>query len=353
MTGESNTTNENSQPSFRILAIDGGGIRGIIPGQVLVSLERILQERSGKPNARIADFFDLIAGTSTGGILACTYLIAEADKAVPKFTAQQAVDLYLENGDKVFDLSIWQRLISFNGIADAKYSAAGLESVLSKYFGQTKLSELLKPCLITAYDIQQRKAFFFRQHKARKTDDANFLVRDVARATSAAPTYFEPARVQSMSGDFYPLVDGGLFANNPALCAYADARNWPQAYTAKDMLILSLGTGHDDLAFDYNKAKDWGAVTWVKPVIDILMSGGSDVTDFHLEQIYKAVGRMDQYLRIAPALGKASSALDNASKKNLAALRTAGQDAAEQNQDKLSDFVDILLSVDHSTDQPA
>lgn len=353
MTGELNNKSEKSPARFRILSIDGGGIRGIIPGQVLVNLERILQDRSGKPGARIADFFDLFAGTSTGGILACTYLVPEVDKATPRFTAQQAVDLYLEHGDEVFDLTIWQRIISVGGIADEKYSAVGLEAALNNYFGNTKLSDLLKPCLITAYDIQRRQAFFFRQHRARQSEGANFFVRDVARATSAAPTYFEPARVKSNSGVFYPLVDGGLFANNPALCAYAEARNWPEAYTAKDMMILSLGTGQDDRAYDFDRARNWGAVAWVKPVIDIMMSGVSDVTDYHLRQIYDAVGRSDQYLRIAPTLGNASPALDNASPENLAALRQAGQYAAEQHYDELTDFVDKLLSMDHSNNQPA
>lgn len=105
------TTRANRKPHFRILSIDGGGIRGIIPGQILVMLENLLQKLTKKRNARIADYFDLIAGTSTGGILACAYLAPERGSKRPRFSAQEAVDLYLDRGDEVFDLSLWQRQI--------------------------------------------------------------------------------------------------------------------------------------------------------------------------------------------------------------------------------------------------
>src|SRR3954471_2747681 len=106
---------------MRILSIDGGGIRGIIPGQVLVALEQKLQRLSGKPELRIADAFDLIAGTSTGGILTCLYLCPDEKTGKPKFTAAAAVDLYLQNGDNIFDVSVWKALGSVGGIADEKY----------------------------------------------------------------------------------------------------------------------------------------------------------------------------------------------------------------------------------------
>ena len=87
----------------RILSIDGGGIRGIIPGQVLVSVEKKLQNRTNNKNARIADYFDFLAGTSTGGILTCVYLCPDRnDKTIPRFTAQEALNLYLEHGQDIF-----------------------------------------------------------------------------------------------------------------------------------------------------------------------------------------------------------------------------------------------------------
>ena len=205
---------------MRILSIDGGGIRGIIPGQVLISLEQKLQKISGKPDMRIADAFDLIAGTSTGGILTCLYLCPEGTTRKPRFSAQEAVDLYLQNGDNIFDVSIFKRIESVDGVIDEKYSADALEKILKDYLGDLRLSDMLKPCLITAYDITRRQAQFFNSADVKtKGKGWDFYLRDVARATSAAPTYFEPANISSFDRQVYPLVDGGVFANNPTMCA--------------------------------------------------------------------------------------------------------------------------------------
>ncbi len=199
----------------RILAIDGGGIRGIVPGLVLASLEEKLQRRSQNPDARLADYFDFVAGTSTGGILTCLYLCPMADNPQKaRFSARDAVDLYVANGGSIFNVSLWQRIRSLSGVADEKHNAGELERLLKLYFGNIKLSQLLKPCFIPSYDIHGRTEFFFTQHEARRKGNGyDFLIRDVCRATSAAPTYFEPALIPALDGVSYPLVDGGV--SNP------------------------------------------------------------------------------------------------------------------------------------------
>ncbi|MCP4610638.1 MAG: patatin, partial [Planctomycetes bacterium] len=263
---------------IRILSIDGGGIRGIIPGQVLVSLEQKLKVYTGNQEARIADYFDLIAGTSTGGILSCIYLCPDLNGTPnrPRFSAEEAVALYLQKGGAIFDVSAWQRMKTFGGMRDEKYEAKELEKTLKDYLGDLRLSQLLKPCLITSYDIENRRTKFFTQHDAKTKEMHDFLVRDVARATSAAPTYFETEMVESITDVPYPLIDGGVFANNPTLCAYAEVRKKFQSKpTAKDVAILSIGTGYVKKSYSYKEAKDWGALGWIKPLIDIMMSGVS------------------------------------------------------------------------------
>ena len=133
-----------SNKPVRILSIDGGGIRGILPGQILTNLE----ELTGK---RVWEMFDMVAGTSTGGILACALLCPEdatSNSPKPKFTAQEATDLYLERGDDIFDVSIFKRIFSVGGIADEKYNADELEETLEQYLGDVWLSSLLRPCLM-------------------------------------------------------------------------------------------------------------------------------------------------------------------------------------------------------------
>lgn len=348
---------------MRILSIDGGGIRGILPGQILVALEEKLQRQNGNKEARIADYFDLIAGTSTGGILTCLYLCpGKEEPERPRFSACEAVNFYLERGDDIFDVSLWQRLSSGDGLWDEKYSEDDLEKYLKAYFEDLKLSELLKPCLITAYNIKRRKTHFFGQHKAKERAKDDFLVRDVARATSAAPTYFEVPRVLNLLSppEPYPLIDGGVFANNPALCAYAEARTFPEKPTAKDMFILSLGTKvtkternwdnqkerkKSQKSYSYKEAKDWGLAGWLRPVLDIMMSGVAETTDYQLEQIFSSVNKCDQYVRIEPHLAGASPDLDDATSENLQALEEAGEQCAKEKDDVLNRVAEQLIKM--------
>ena len=330
----------------KILSIDGGGIRGIVPGQVLIALESKLQQRTQNPKARLADYFDFFAGTSTGAILTCIYLCPTAnDSTRARFSAEEAVALYLEYGDDIFDVSFWQRVRTQDGVTDEKYEADELEKRLKQYMDDLKLSQLLKPCLITAYDIEKRVEFFFTQHDALSRGAGyDFLVRDVARATSAAPTYFEAAKIKALDGRAYPLIDGGMFMNNPALGAYSEVRNGTGNPTTEDMFVVSLGTGSSNRSYDYDEAKDWGAIGWVKPVIDIMMSGASATTNYHLDKIFSASGRRNQYIRIQPdGMGNANSDIDDASAENLRALAELGTTTAQQNDAELNRIADVLL----------
>ena len=171
----------------RILSIDGGGIRGIIPGQILIALEEKLQVMDNNPDARISEYFDLFAGTSTGGILTCIYLCpSEKNKKKARYTAREAVNLYMERGDEIFDISFFQKLKSVGGVADEKYDEKELEEALDDYIGDLQVKDLLKPSLISAYDIKNRKAHFFKSHRAKSDPGYNFPLREAARATSRA-----------------------------------------------------------------------------------------------------------------------------------------------------------------------
>jgi len=333
----------------RILTIDGGGIRGIIPAQVLVALEQKLKQHSGNDNARIADYFDLIAGTSTGGILTCIFLCPEQGADRPRFSAQQAVDLYIQNGDRIFDIPLWHRMRTGGGLLDEKHPSDGLQAVLSEYLGDLCLSDLLRPCLITAYDIRNRRAMFFTQHDARQAASHDFALSDVCRATSAAPTYFEAAKIASKMEVDFPLIDGGVFANNPTMCAYAEARKL-FGVGAAEMAILSLGTGVDRKSYPYEDAKDWGLAGWIKPVIDIMMSGIGETVDYQVRQIFDSVERPQQYLRINVELVRlpadASTDLDDASPANLRHLRAMGIEATQVphgQSDPLDAFARLLV----------
>ena len=338
---------------IRILSIDGGGIRGIIPGTILTYLEKQLQLKS-KSSLKIGDYFDFIAGTSTGGILACIYLMpGENGKA--RYSAQDAVNLYLQKGGDIFHRSFFQKIKSVGGLFYEKFRHLPIEKYLGEYFADTWLKDLIKPCLITSYDVTQRNAHFFTSTDANSSL-YNFKVKDVARATSAAPTYFEPALIYSEEGQRLALVDGGVYANNPTLCAYAEARKIIFSHylndaekidkpSVKDMIIVSVGTGTVKRPYHFYDLKNAGELRWLNPIIDILMSGNAETVDYQLQQMYKTLSSEDthNYYRLEPPLLEASSEMDLATPKNMENLRQAGLTYVDNNKDCLDEIVEKIL----------
>lgn len=327
----------------RVLSIDGGGIRGVLPGQIMVAIEKQIQKKTNNPEARLADYFDLMAGTSTGGILCAIYLTPD-ENGRPKYSAEEAVNLYLKNGEDIFS----EKFFALGGIAGEKYPSKPIEEALKKYLGDVKLSEMLRECLITSYDIERSAPHFFKRNKAKDNEGYDFLMRDVARSTSAAPTYFEPSHVQSLSQVSYALIDGGVYVNNPTLCAYAATRKIDFGEdkmhpTASEMMLVSIGTGSTKYSYAYKKAKDWGAVGWIKPLIDIMMKGVAQTVDYQLRQIFDAVGKPHQYHRIEPKLVHAESGMDDAKEKNLINLKADGSESALEYEDQIDKIVDMLI----------
>src|SRR3954451_6285861 len=247
---------------MKVLSIDGGGIRGLIPALVLAEIER----RTGR---RTAEMFDLIAGTSTGAILA-TALARPGEDGQPMYSAEDLSQIYLSEGPKIFDQSLLKKFTSVGGLIDEKYDDKGLNAALEAYLGDARLKEVLADVLVTAYDIHDRFAFFFRSSRARTDDTYDFSLAEAARASSAAPTYFEPIEVTDAAGArTYPLIDGGVYAINPAMCAYAEV--------AADLEVLaSLGTGSHTKPYEFADVKGWGKLEWAQPVLDMVFDGIAD-----------------------------------------------------------------------------
>lgn len=342
---------------IRVLSVDGGGIRGVIPGTILAQLERFLQQKSNS-NRKIGDYFDLIAGTSTGGILSCIYLTPD-EEGKAKYSAQDAVDLYIKYGHTIFNRKLGQKLLNPGGIVHEKYDEDPMYQLLSTYFGDVTLDKLIKPSLITSYNITDRRAVFFTSADARTDNIYNFYVRDVARATSAAPTYFSPAHIQSLNGQMFALVDGGMFANNPALCAYAEARGLEFSKffnnsqkkdkpTAADMIILSIGTGSVKKKYKYDDFKNAGEIKWLEPVIDILMSGNSETVAYQLTQMYLTLEPENQknYYRLEPELKEGCSEMDIVTSENINNLFQAGLSFVHDNKYLLEEIAEAILEND-------
>jgi patatin-like phospholipase/acyl hydrolase len=310
----------------KILSIDGGGIRGVIPAMVLAEIEK----RTGKS---VAELFDMVAGTSTGGILALGFGI-EADGGGPKFTAESLIDLYAQRGGEIFERSFWRGVASVGGLLDEKYDHAPLVGILREYFGAAALDELLIDTLISSYDIERRSPYFFKSWNDVAKD---WPAWQVARATSAAPTFFEPTDPDEFTagGAGHALVDGGVFVNNPALCAYAEARRkYPDA---DQLLVVSLGTGELTREIPFEDARDWGLAKWALPIMSVVFDGVSDAVDYQLEHILGG-----DFQRFQTRLDIASDDMDNASAANIEALKLQARKLIAESDAKLDALCDRL-----------
>lgn len=314
---------------YKILSLDGGGIRGIIPAMLLAHVEKV----TDRP---IHELFDLIAGTSTGGILALALTRDITSDGGPR-PAEQLVDLYGEEGGRIFKQNFWRRLPGA-GAFEEKYPHDGVEDVAREYLGDTMLSEARTEILVTAYELEGRTPFFFRSRKA-KTDPAfNYPMWRVARATSAAPTFFEPHKLEDGvdPAKYYSLVDGGVFANNPAMCALAEALGLGESLD--DVIMLSLGTGQHTRPIRHDDARAWGLAKWAVPITSVMMDGVSDTVAYQVGQVVPT----ERYLRIQAELTDAMDDMDDASRANIEALKRFATRLTEERAADLEAFAERL-----------
>lgn len=284
----------------RILSIDGGGIRGVIPARVLGELERRLAKK-GKTKP-LYTCFDLIAGTSTGGIIALGLTTPNKAGTAPVATASELEKLYVEKGIEIFPRGLWQSLRSkASRVAWPTYSPKPLEGILADLLGDQRLSQSLGRVMVTAYDLNNRRAVFLNGAPGQMLDDeADYLAREAARATSAAPTYLPPAEIHpitakgnSQKDKSLPMVDGGVFANDPALAAYTEAIKlqckgiWPEGDSVE---IISIGTGLSTRSYSLKQSENWGKFGWINPsndspIISVLMHGQQSTISYQLNSI--------------------------------------------------------------------
>lgn len=307
----------------KILSIDGGGIRGIIPALVLAEIERSI----GKP---ISEIFDLVAGTSTGGILALG-LSKDNGQGNPRYSAKELVELYEREGEKIFPKSLSRTITTAMGMIDEKYPRAGIDAVLGSYFGNDPLGSCLTKTLITSYDIEHREPYFF---KSWRDEHRSIKMLDAARSTSAAPTYFEPVQV-AVSNQIKTLIDGGVFMNTPCVSAYAEAlRIFPEE---REFLVVSLGTGEQTRTIRYEQAKDWGAIEWLRPLLSCVFDGVSDAANYQMKQLLEG-----NYYRFQTKLETALDEMDNATPENIADLKTEAAILLKRDRENLMRLCEVL-----------
>lgn len=323
----------SEKESVRILSIDGGGIKGIIPAGLLAEIER----RTGKATSSL---FDLVAGTSTGGILALALVKPSLETDSLVHSAASMVGFYQRLGPAIFSKPLSHVIESVDGLLESRYPDAPIENALQDFFGEMPLSQALTPVFVPSYDLNGRAPFFFRSERAKQNSSFDFPMHVVARSTSAAPTYFPPKSVSCAgTNQNYVLIDGGVFANNPSACALVEAR--VQFPKATEFTLVSLGTGTPKEQPLMRSPENWGLAQWVRPILDTVFDGVSRTVDYQMSQLLAS--RPDGtrgYFRLDPTLTSASQKMDNASPEALDALRAiTSQTIVQQSRE-----IDLLCS---------
>ncbi|KAF4355841.1 hypothetical protein F8388_004127 [Cannabis sativa] len=372
-----------------ILSIDGGGVRGIIPGIILNFLETQLQQLDGE-DARIADYFDFIAGTSTGGLVTAM-LTMPNERNRPMFAAEEIKNFYLHESELIFPQgseegkksilmskphcydnianwveSIWssygvpayQTMEGFiemveRKVFNPKYDGDYLHKKIKDITGEKRLHETLTNVIIPSFDIKLLQPVIFSTLKAKRDDSEDLLLTDICIGTSAAPYYFPPYYFENKSSKGtkrFNLIDGGVAANNPVifqLCVTLlairevmkemslDENSCFDIMDHSKLLILSLGTGSSKQCekFEAGDGKTWGLYKWFKgpkgttPLMDVVLTAMDDMVDIYMSVFFGASSFKDNYLRVqVDSLKYTEASTDNSKQENLENLVKIGNE---------------------------
>ncbi|MGH8002739.1 MAG: patatin-like phospholipase family protein [Brasilonema sp.] len=369
-----------------VLSIDGGGIRGIVPAMILAKIE----EKTKKP---IHELFDLIAGTSTGGILSLGLVKPNKDNEA-EFSAEDLVKLYTDERNKIFkkrkifdlpfdkwpfnNLLLFRLLESLRTSLDlqispeelirSKYTRDEKEKVIKSRLGKTPLNKALTEVIITSYAINKRIPLLFTSNPDKEELKSNnfhricsgYTMYNAAMATSAAPTFFKPYSPEYISSERekYLFIDGGVIANNPTYIAIIEAM---KSYEIKigtiglqEILVVSLGTGAVAEPFSKETEK-WGLIQWVKPLINIVFSGQSEIITYQMEHL---LSKDKQYYRFQfncekfeknkldisslPEKCNVNEAMDDVREENIQELQKAAKKLIGEEYSKLENLCDVL-----------
>ena len=348
-----------------ILAVDGGGMRGIVPAFILKKTNEELRKRGIlRP---LYSYFDLVSGTSTGALIALGLTAPVDNLGIKKEEGEdwevtviiekgrfrktteivkkgeierlgdpeELLSLYTENGKKIFipddAKGIWRLVGKVTKMLGDKYDTVPLEMFLDEVYGDTLLSEAKVPTMAVSTDTNGCKSFIFRSW-----DSHGFLVREAARATSAAPTYFAPAVfIDRETNEKLTLIDGGMIANNPILATYIEARKlYPNA---DEFRILSISTASSICVLhpeEYTTNLEWLShltSAYSSANMNISLEGVESIKGVRVDRIWE------------PVLEKKIK-LDDTSKEAVDALMEAAEKIWDMDKEKIYSFLDEVTT---------
>ncbi len=297
--------NKKVMPKFRILSIDGGGLRGIVPLIIL----REIEKRTGK---RAHELFDMMVGTSTGGLISsCLTIRKSKDSVDPMYSVEDLIKMYSDYAHVIFPTrtAVGKIFSKVTNLWHPEFSDKGIKEVLNKFIGDQKISESLHPIIVPTYDLSSNKPVLFKTSEAKTASNADAKIFDICMATSSAPTYL-PAYSFDYKGNKLIAIDGGVYANNPTMAAIAEISKYGDKgfykksdgsnVSMEDVSVLSLGTGSYMGSITLENAVRWGQLQWIQVITDIMMKGVSQTTDYEAAELTFN----NQYLRLNIKIGE-------------------------------------------------
>lgn len=330
---------------FKILSIDGGGIRGLIPAKVLAELEKKLFE--SEPNKKLYEHFDLICGTSTGAILAIAIALGIPSTDLVKFYKENALIIFPKWYLKVIPSQA-------RAIVTSMYSNKRLKKKLKEVYAAANngidplLQDLKTNVCIPVFNGNDGQINVLKtKHHEEYLRDYKLSAYDVALSSASAPIYFPPHSFsfsnEHGSGINVNMIDGGIFANNPSLIGIFEATD-KMGYDFKDIHLLSLGTGKGRHIIKSGwKPKDIWYWLFPKPrLLDIILDSQAQITEQYLNFLKRIVGNNGnsfEYLRVQYDLGGDLIALNASDKKSLQRLESIGDELAKKNLNNILNFL--------------
>lgn len=221
--------------SYRVLTINGGGVRGLVPAKILHKLSSVA-------NKNITDLFDYIIGTSVGGIIAVS-LTAKGSDGGPKYSTKDVVDIMMDESKIIFPQSSNPLYASIMSKYKPKYDRSGIDDLLETKLGNATLLDTVRPIATVSYSLDTDSPRVWSTFRAERDDSYNYYLKDAAAATSAAPTYFAPKVTTMADGRVFHDVDGGIYANSPTALGLGWLLEEHPELTVHDILVVSIGTG--------------------------------------------------------------------------------------------------------------
>jgi patatin-like phospholipase/acyl hydrolase len=291
-----------------ILSIDGGGLRGVVPLTILAEVQRRLN-----PAKEMWQCFDLIAGTSTGGLITSALTLKDEKSPQPKakYSINDILNVYLGDGHIIFppQKGLNKLLHDVKDIARPKFDEAGIEKIFRKVLGNYRISDCLTNIMVSTYDLNNNIPLFFKSIDNKMNNNLDAWLYDICRATSAGPTYLPTYRFEYAKN--YPeemkhrnCIDGGIYVNNPSMAALAEVVKNLKSYDQnvlhdeeadfKKIFVLSIGTGTYSKPITDEESANKGLLYWAKNISELMMRGVNKTTDYEMEQMMEK----GNYLRL-------------------------------------------------------